>query len=150
MPAPDVSGLRLSDEERGAWEMVMEVRAGVTRAIEPLRKEGVIGHALDTHVVLYLDEKLREAVKDSGADMRSVCLVSQLDIADFKDAPADVLAAAQLDECPGLAVQVRKAGGGKCERCWMYSEELGSDPERPTLCPRCAAVMKELEARSGE
>uniref|UniRef100_UPI002606163D isoleucine--tRNA ligase n=1 Tax=uncultured Mailhella sp. TaxID=1981031 RepID=UPI002606163D len=150
MPAPDVSGLRLSDEERGAWEMVMEVRAGVTRAIEPLRKEGVIGHALDTHVVLYLDEKLREAVKDSGADMRSVCLVSQLDIAGFKDAPADVLAAAQLDECPGLAVQVRKAGGGKCERCWMYSEELGSDPERPTLCPRCAAVMKELEARSGE
>ena len=107
----------------------------------------MIGHALDTHVTLYVDDKLRAAIADSGADMRSVCIVSQLDVAPFKDAPVDALAAAQLDECPGLAVRVKKAGGEKCERCWMYSEELGSDPEHPTLCPRCAAVMKELEAR---
>ena len=43
-----------------------------------------------------------------------------------------------------LAVSVAKAVGEKCERCWIYSDELGSDPEHPTLCPRCAAVMKEL------
>ncbi len=150
LPAMDISGMCLSDEERGAWEMVMEIRAGVTRAIEPLRKEGVVGHALDTHVILYADQKLREAIRDSGADMRSICIVSQFDLADFKDAPADVLAAAQLDECPGLAVQVRKADGEKCDRCWMYSRELGRDSEHPTLCPRCAAVMKRLESSFGE
>ncbi len=150
LPVADSADLHLSDEDRDAWKMVMEIRAGVTRAIEPLRKEGVIGHALDTYVVLYLDEKLRKAVRESGADMRSVCLVSQLDIADFKDAPADALATAQLEECPSFAVRVRKADGEKCERCWMYSKELGADPERPTLCPRCTAVMKELEARCGE
>ena len=81
--------------------------------------------------------------------MRSVCIVSQLDIAPFKDAPVDALSTAQLDECPGLAVRVKKAGGEKCERCWMYSEELGSDPEYPTLCPRCAAVMKQLAEKAG-
>ena len=149
-PAVDASAFRLSDDERGAWEMVMDIRAGVTRAIEPLRKEGVVGHALDTHVTLYVNDKLRAAIEDSGADMRSVCIVSQLELADFKDAPEAALAAAQLDECPGLAVGVRKAGGEKCERCWMYCEELGTDPEHPTLCPRCAAVMKELGVEAGE
>ena len=44
-------------------------------------------------------------------------------------------------------VEVRKAGGDKCERCWMYSEELGTDPAYPTVCPRCAAVLRELAAR---
>ena len=151
LPVVDTAAFHLSDDERGAWEMVMDIRAGVTRAIEPLRKEGVVGHALDTHVTLYVNEKLRAALEDSGADMRSVCIVSQLEIADFKDAPAEALATAQLDECPGLAVGVRKAGGDKCERCWMYSEELGTDAAHPTLCPRCAAVMKELDtAEAGE
>jgi isoleucyl-tRNA synthetase len=45
---------------------------------------------------------------------------------------------------------VRKAGGDKCERCWMCSEELGTDADHPTLCPRCAAVMKELGVEAGE
>ena len=107
LPAVDTAAFRLSDDERGAWEMVMDIRAGVTRAIEPLRKEGVVGHALDTHITLYVNEKLRAAIEDSGADMRSICIVSQLELADFKDAPEAALATAQLDECPGLAVGVR-------------------------------------------
>ena len=41
----------------------------------------------------------------------------------------------------GLAVGVEKARGEKCERCWIYSTELGSDPSHPSLCPRCAAVV---------
>ena len=57
-----------------------------------------------------------------------------------------MLAAAALEECPGVAVGVRKADGGKCARCWMYSEELGADAEYPELCPRCAEVMKKLAA----
>ena len=40
---------------------------------------------------------------------------------------------------------VTKAKGEKCERCWIYSEELGTDANHPTLCPRCTEVMKNLE-----
>ena len=69
------------------------------------------------------------------------CLLWQA--ADLGDAPVDAV----LGELPGLAVEVRKAGGDKCERCWMYSEELGTDPAYPTVCPRCAAVLRELAAR---
>ena len=52
--------------------------------------------------------------------------------------------AVQDAEVPGLAIGVDKAEGEKCERCWIYNTELGTDPEHPTLCPRCAAALKEL------
>ncbi|MDR0434809.1 MAG: hypothetical protein LBH21_07125 [Gracilibacteraceae bacterium] len=42
-----------------------------------------------------------------------------------------------------MKILVRPAGGGKCERCWMYSEASGSDPDYPDLCPRCVAIIKE-------
>ncbi len=38
-------------------------------------------------------------------------------------------------------IHIKHAEGEKCERCWKY-DKLGSDPEHPTLCPRCAAVLK--------
>lgn len=66
-----------------------------------------------------------------------------LHLAPLAEAPAD-LASLDLPDGGKLAVSVTKAAGEKCERCWIYSDELGSDPEHPTLCPRCAAVMKEL------
>ena len=42
----------------------------------------------------------------------------------------------------GINVRVTKALGEKCERCWIFSEEVGKDAEHPTLCPRCAAALK--------
>lgn len=48
-----------------------------------------------------------------------------------------------IAECGKLTVKGAKAVGEKCERCWIYSDELGSaDPEHPTLqLPRCAAPL---------
>ncbi|MDP3427533.1 MAG: zinc finger domain-containing protein [Humidesulfovibrio sp.] len=37
-----------------------------------------------------------------------------------------------------------KAPGDKCQRCWRYEENQGSDVEHPEICPRCAAVVQGL------
>ena len=55
-------------------------------------------------------------------------------------APQDAYRAEEL----ALAVAVATATGAKCERCWMYSEAVGSDAEHAALCPRCAAAVKQL------
>ncbi len=44
----------------------------------------------------------------------------------------------------GVHVEVRKADGLKCERCWNYSTRVGEDRNNPTVCERCAAVLKEI------
>jgi isoleucyl-tRNA synthetase len=49
----------------------------------------------------------------------------------------------------GLTVVVRPAPGGKCERCWVYSEELGTSTGHPTLCPRCSGVMADATSDAG-
>jgi isoleucyl-tRNA synthetase len=46
----------------------------------------------------------------------------------------------------GVHVEVTKADGAKCERCWNYSTHVGEDKTYPTVCERCSAVLKELEA----
>ena len=46
---------------------------------------------------------------------------------------------------PEHSVSVTKADGQKCERCWHWETDVGSNPEHPTICARCvAAVRKNL------
>jgi isoleucyl-tRNA synthetase len=42
-----------------------------------------------------------------------------------------------------LQVSVERAGGDKCERCWKYTEDVGSNPEFPTVCAACAKILGE-------
>ena len=46
-------------------------------------------------------------------------------------------------------VEVKKADGLKCERCWNYSTRVGEDKEYPTVCERCSAVLRELGESPG-
>ena len=141
LPPVDSKPYLLEDGVRDDWNVLLAVRGAVTRAIEPLRRDSVVGHSLDTSVTLYVADELRDHLEGLHTDLRAFFIVSQLHLAPLADAPADAM---QDAEVAGLAVGVAKAAGEKCERCWIYSTELGSDPAHPTLCPRCAKVMAEL------
>jgi len=41
-------------------------------------------------------------------------------------------------------MELAKALGAKCQRCWRYEEDLGSHGEHPEICPRCTAVVRGL------
>jgi isoleucyl-tRNA synthetase len=50
-------------------------------------------------------------------------------------------------DIPGLVLAVVPAqalGWKKCERCWLWSPRVGEDREHPTLCERCAPVVRAL------
>ena len=63
-------------------------------------------------------------------------MVSQFEISETSDETFTL-----GEEVENLEIKVLHASGEKCERCWKYSEELGTNIEEPTLCPRCASVM---------
>ena len=134
-------GYVMPDSERAAWETMLGVRGEVSRALEPLRKEGIIGHGLDSRVTLYVDDALAKALESLNTDLRALFIVSQLAIKPIAEASADAVAAADIS---GLSIGVEKAKGEKCERCWIYSEELGVKAEFPCTCPRCADVLQEM------
>jgi isoleucyl-tRNA synthetase len=45
----------------------------------------------------------------------------------------------------GVHIEVKKADGAKCDRCWNYSTHVGEDKNYPTVCERCSAALKEIE-----
>ena len=140
----DCSSWILPEDVRNDWKVLQDVRGAVTRAIEPLRRDGKIGHSLDTNVTLYVDEQIKGCLERIGADMREYCLVSRLDIEALDKAGAE---AVRDEQVAGLAIAVTRAEGTKCPRCWMYSTEIGTIPAHSDLCPRCAGVMDELAAQ---
>lgn len=138
LPPLDAASWVLDAAMRERLDLVATLRGEVTRAIEPKRKAGEIGHSLETAVTLYLPDDVHAAVSSLDMDLREVCIVSKVILAKAADAPAD---ATPCETVPGAFVGVARAPGDKCGRCWTYSEELGASAGHPDLCPRCAAVL---------
>lgn len=134
------SGEFILDEERQAWETVLQVRAETTKAIEPVRKSGEIGHSLDTQLTLYAKDDLLEVLQARAADLREVFLVSKVVLARESDAPEDAFLSQDVG---GLRIAVASAPGVKCPRCWVFSEDIPGAGEHGDICPRCREVMEE-------
>lgn len=135
---PALDEALLTEEETAVWDMVFAVRGDVTRAIEPLRQSKTLGHSLDACVTLHATDETYERLTSVIRDLRDVFIVSQVEVT---SSPA--LADAARGEVPDLAVTVSKARGEKCLRCWIYDENLGTNPDHPQVCPRCTAVLQE-------
>ena len=81
-------------------------------------------------------EKMENFIKENLELLETVFIVSDIEVADSSD---DNFTAAE--EIENLKIKITHADGEKCERCWKY-DDLGTDPEHPTLCPRCTGVLK--------
>jgi isoleucyl-tRNA synthetase len=46
---------------------------------------------------------------------------------------------------PMFVPWIQKAPGTRCERCWRYTEDLGRDPNYPTVCLRCAEALDAID-----
>jgi len=131
-PAPEYKDAGLA----GTWARVVDVRADVLKALELKRVEKVIGHPLDAAVRLSAPAATVAFMNDYLDKLRAICIVSRLDLAE--ELSGDAYDGTVVE---GLKVLVEKAPGEKCERCWCYSEELGSDAAHPTICPKCTAAV---------
>ena len=55
------------------------------------------------------------------------------------------LAEAGLDTGVPLATaSFQKAEGTKCDRCWRYTEDVGSEGMYPGVCARCADALEKI------
>ncbi|MFW5487530.1 MAG: isoleucine--tRNA ligase [Desulfovibrio sp.] len=130
---------KIDQQERSLMEGLLAMREEVNKAIEPMRKAGTIGHSLDTSVTLYLPEERLEEVRETGVDLRELFIVSQFALS---GAPVPDTAY-KSEDIEGLGIVVNKAEGEKCQRCWVYSSELGTLKDHPEICPRCSKVLAE-------
>jgi len=118
------------------WEVLFETRGAVTKVLEEARRAKTIGHSLDARVTLSAPGKRKEILTSHAADLSDLFIVSSVVLAD--DAPKD---AVESEEIPNLFIAVEKAPGGKCPRCWHYTEDIGKDATYPDICGRCVGNL---------
>jgi isoleucyl-tRNA synthetase len=111
------------------WERIFEIRDEVLKALEDARGTKQIGSSLEAKVVLTTDKETTRFLLDYYEQLRYIFIVSQVEV----------------HEGDAFNVEIQKADGTKCERCWNYSTRVGEFEKYPTACERCFDALNELE-----
>ncbi|MBZ8174709.1 isoleucine--tRNA ligase [Staphylococcus delphini] len=131
MPAKEDVDQPLLDK----WNTFMALRDDVNRALEAARNEKVIGKSLEAKVKIGNSPSFDTlAFLEGFNDLHQLFIVSQVELVEE----------AQGEAYQHGTIEIAKADGEKCARCWNYSESLGSVGELDDLCPRCQEVVKTL------
>ncbi len=125
------------------WSDLLTVRSEVSRAIEKVRTDGLIGSALEARATIYASDGLKRELDQLEDELRFVLLTSYADVKPLAEAD-ESLARFELDS-EEYAVEVTPLGEGyqKCDRCWHHREDVGSSSEHPDLCGRCITNVEE-------
>ncbi len=118
------------------WNEIYKLRSDVTKALESKRQNKFIGAPLEAKVIIHADGKNYDKFSALKDILEKVFIVSAVDVCQGGNGEFP------SDNFEGMSYDIEKAAGNKCERCWSYSEYVGSNAEHPTLCKRCAEEVK--------
>ena len=133
-PNPEDLSLGISATQReqaAVWDQLIPVRNQVLKSLDVARDEKTIGAPLEAAVTLLAGTSLYPLLEKVAADLPGFFIVSKVQLKAGGGNPDT------------LEVQVGRAGGVKCERCWKYTNDVGSDQELATVCASCAKTLRE-------
>ncbi len=123
------------------FHSVIQLIPDVAKLLEEKRGQGLIGSSFDAKIKLLTNNEERyrflESLKD---DLCEIFKVSQVEIKLDKNLP-------NLDKhiraitSPDITIEVGKAEGTKCVRCWNYSLSLGNNKNHPLICDKCLKAI---------
>jgi isoleucyl-tRNA synthetase len=138
LPAPEELTEGLPEEARvraANWDRLLPVRDLVLKSLETARQEKFIGAPLEARVRLDVNGDLYPLLQQYAGELPALFIVSQVALSN--------------NGSDQLALRVERAEGTKCERCWKYRTDVGSDQDFPTVCAPCASAVKEWLNRRG-
>jgi isoleucyl-tRNA synthetase len=115
------------------WSTLLDVRAAVTKALEEARNAKLCAASLEARVTVKAPAETLSALRRH--DEASRVFPGNL-------ANLFIVSKVELMEAPSVSVEVARAPGAKCERCWTFSEKVGHLPVHPAVCERCASVLE--------
>ena len=127
---PETVAIEVADDFIVTWDRIHELRDTVKKSLEVVIKDKVVKTSLETCVTLKASGEEYSFIESVLPELKAVFIVSDVKLIEDGASSGE------------LSVEVAKAEGEKCERCWAYSATVGADPEHPTLCARCAAILK--------
>jgi isoleucyl-tRNA synthetase len=113
-----------ADALEARYGRLFEVRAFVQGKLEEARRAKLIGSGLEAMVTLRAEGDQLRLLEEARAELPALFIVSKVVLA----------------EGP-LAAEVARAPGVKCERCWIYAEDVGREARHPTICGKCVGAL---------
>jgi len=110
---------------RARWARIREIRDAANKEIEAVRSAGSLGSSLQATLVITAAPADHALLASLGDDLKFVSITS----------------AVSLHEGEALAIEVKPSNATKCERCWHWRDDVGSDAAHPTICGRCVSNL---------
>jgi isoleucyl-tRNA synthetase len=124
---------RLLDRELlGTWERLLSVREVVNAALEEKRKNKIIGNSLGARVVIMASGPVAALLERHRSQLPMLFIVSDL-----------ALHIGSTEGPDAVRVEVEKAPGVKCERCWRFVPRTRTEPDWAGICDRCVGALAE-------
>ncbi|MBC7319716.1 isoleucine--tRNA ligase [bacterium] len=128
---PDKYPVTLNSEEIVMWKHFFTVRDEVNKKLDEARQNKVIGNSLEAKLKLTLPEDTYSYISKFDRYLGELLLVSEVEIF-----------ASESDH--KIDVEIIPLEYGKCQRCWMYTPDVGKDERYPDLCKRCISVIENI------
>ncbi|MGE0593652.1 MAG: isoleucine--tRNA ligase [Vicinamibacterales bacterium] len=114
------------------WDRLRDVRDIVNAALEEKRKDKAIGNSLTATVSVVASAELHALLDRHADQLPALFIVSDVEL--VRGDPG-------TDQ--GVRVNVARAGGTKCERCWRYVPVVRTETDWAGLCDRCVDALAE-------
>ena len=118
---------QLSASALNLWPFIRNLREQtINKKLENMREAGEIGSSLAAELDIYATGKSYEGLSRVQDELKYVFITSRATL-----------------HRGDRAVEIKAAPSAhaKCERCWHYRADVGSDTNHPTLCGRCVSNL---------
>lgn len=135
---PEVTQFAGAKELEQKWDQFMSLRDDVLKALEIARNEKLIGKSLTASITLFTNDQSSALLTSIKEDLKQLFIVSDVKLGGaVENAPAEAKA------FENVSILIEVAEGETCDRCWIVTPTVGQDESHPTLCSRCADVIKQ-------
>ncbi|MFW2330700.1 MAG: isoleucine--tRNA ligase [Nitrospinota bacterium] len=134
-----ISKDELEDSLGKEWDRLIVIRNEVLKALESARQKSIIGHSLDAKVRLSPFESDYQLLAKRTDFLPFLFIVSQVEL----ELEPSFAPTYKSEIAPGLTINIERADGEKCARCWNYTTDIGVDKQYQDICGRCAQNITE-------
>ena len=107
------------------WRRLREIRAETSKRLEELRQQGKIGSSLQAEILIHAAQDDYALLTSLADDLKFVMITSQ----------------AQVANGQAFTVHAQTSQHTKCDRCWHYRSDVGSNAQHAALCARCVSNL---------
>jgi isoleucyl-tRNA synthetase len=127
-------GPDLDSGDEVEWEHLLELRAVVNAAIEPLKADKTVGTSTELDVAIEVRTDTSAWLDLYADELPGFLLVASAELVPYAFGPT---LQTEHPEQEFRLRSVRKTEKKRCERCWMYRADVAADG----LCARCTEAI---------